>query len=337
MSTVPASLRRYRADLVAAIDRQLEEAGPAGRRRTRPGLSQSRWGALLVVTAIMAVALLALTIATPWRSSPTTLDRAEAALLAPSPGQLLYEKVTVHPIVFSSRGTVASVRLWLDGAQPHRFRITFGGAWQAEVGGTLGTSAGLSYVASEQTLHRAVFQFRVRRSDLDPAAFIEEALKSGQAKPDGRATIRGRDVIRIRVSAWFTTSTARLLEPIALYYVDARTYRPVRVVIPPPDGRVVLFAGPDRADPLDFNPPVFLPEDTNAGRLGIPLDPSTFLLGSPDYSFPTLPVLPGPGDTASALNLHRIYDFEEYRLIAPSAANRRVTNVRAMHPRAALR
>jgi hypothetical protein len=331
MSTVPASLRRYRADLVGAIDRELEAAPPARPHRARARSRRSRWGALLVATTIVAVALLVLTIAAPWQSGTTILDRAEAALLAPSAGQVLYERVTVHPVIFSSRGTVARVQLWLDSARPHPFRMTFGGAWQAELGGTLGASAGLNYLASDRALHRTAFQFRVRQSDLDPAAFVRTALRSGRAKLDGRTTIRGRDVIRIRVSAWFDTMTARLLEPIALYYVDAHTYRPVRVVIPPPNGPVVILAGPSRADPLDVTPLGFLPEDTSASsRLGFPMDPSAFLLGSPGYSFPTLPVLLGPGETVP--NLHRTYDFEEYRLIAATAANRRLADVRAVHP-----
>jgi hypothetical protein len=336
MSTVPESLRRYRADLVAAIDRELEEARPARLPRTLPRPRHSRWGALLLATAIVAVAVLVLTIAAPWHSNLTILDRAEAALLAPSAGRILHERVTVHPILFSSRGTVARIQLWLDGARPHRFRLTFDGAWQAELGGTLGTSTGLNYVASDRALHRTAFQFRVRQSDLDPAAFIRAALKSGRAKLDGRATIGGRDVIRIQVSAWFNSGyspPARLLEPIALYYADAHTYRPVRLVIPPPHGRVRILPDPDAANPrLGFDPHYLgvLPEDSS---LGFPMDLSAFLLGFPAYSSPpTLLVLPAPGATASFPRLHRVYDFEEYQLLAPTAANGRLTSVQAMHP-----
>jgi hypothetical protein len=338
MSGVPASLRRYRADLVAAIDRELEGARRARARRTRARPWRSRWGALLLATTLVAAAFLALTIVAPWQSSRTILDRAEAALLAPSAGNILYERVTVHPIVFSPRGTVARVQLWVNGARPRRFRMTFGGAWRVELGGILGSSTGLNYVASDQALHQTRFQFRVRQSDLDPAAFIKTALRSGRAKLDGKATIHGRDVIRIQLSAWFDTMDARLLEPIALYYVDAQTYRPVRVVIPPPGGPVVMLAPPSRFDPADFSSLGslgFLPEDTStSSRLGFPMDPSAFLLGSPGYSIPTLPVLLGPGQTVSGRSLYRVYDFEDYRLIAPTAANRRLTNLRAMHPRA---
>jgi hypothetical protein len=325
MSGVPASLSRYRADLVAAIDRELEEARRARPRRTLARPWHSRWGALLFATTLVAAAFLVLTIVAPWQSSRTILDRAQAALLAPSAGTILYERVTVHPIVFSPRGTVARVQLWVDGARPRRFRMTFGGAWRVELGGTLGTSTGLNYVASDHALHRAAFPFRVRQSDLDPAAFIRTALRSGQAKVDGRATIRGHDVIRIRVNAWFNAPSGRRLEPIALYYVDARTYRPVRFVIPPPRG-VVILAGSE-TDWLVVHP------ESALFSLGVPMDPSVFLLGFPGYSAPTEPVIPGD-TTVSKARPHRIYDFEDYQLLAPTAANRRLTNVRAMHPRA---
>jgi hypothetical protein len=304
MSTVPTSLTRYRSDLVAAIDRELGEARRAW-QRTRPRQWHPRWGALLLATATVAVASLVVTVATPWHSSPGILDRAQAALPAPSAGQILYEKVTVRPIVFSSLGTVGHVRLWVDGARPRRFRMTFGGAWQVELGGTLGASKGLTYAASDRALHSATFPFRVRQSDLDPAAFIRPALESGRATLDGRATIRGRDVIRIQLRAWFDSFS--------------------------PPARIQLLLDADAANPaLDYYPGV-LAEDSS---IGFPIDPGSFLPGSPGYSSPTLLVLPGRGSEASFPKLHRMYDFEEYRLLVPTAANRRMANVRAMHPHA---
>ena len=334
MSSVPTSLTRYRADLVAAIDRELA-AHRARPDRALPGRRRSRLGALLVATAIVAAVLLVLTIAAPWRSSATILERAQAALLAPSAGQVLYERVTVRPIVFSSLGTVGRVQLWLDGSRPRRFRMTFGGAWQVELGGTLGTSTGLTYAAPDQAFRRAGFPTRVDQADLDPAAFIRAALESGRAKVDGRATIRGRDVIRIQLSSWFNSAfpPAHVLEPIALYYVDARTYRPVRLVIPPPRGRVRIqpISDTEAATPVLEPYPGVLADDPS---LGFPIDPGSFLPGSPGYSSPTLLILPSRGAEASFPELHRVYDFERYRLLAPTAANRRLANVRAMHPRA---
>jgi hypothetical protein len=333
MSTVPVRLTSYRADLVAAIDRELAAAHRARPDRALQGRRRSRLGALLVATAIVAAVLLVLTIAAPWRSSATILERAQAALLAPSAGQVLYERVTVRPIVFSSLGTVGRVQLWLDGSRPRRFLMTFGGAWQVELGGALGTSAGLNYAASDHALRRATFPFSVSQSHLDPAAFIRTALRSGRAKLDGRATIRGRDVIRIELRTWFNSMSppARLLEPIALYYVDAHTYRPVRLVIAPPQGRVRILPDIDAANPaLDYDHfPGVLAEDDS---LGFPIDPGSFLLGSPGYSSPTLLILPARGSEALFPQMPRIYDFERYRLLAPTAANRRLANLQAVHP-----
>jgi hypothetical protein len=334
MSTLPASLGSYRTDLVAAIDRELEAARRARPRRTPARPWHSRWSALLLATAVVAAVLLVLTIATPWQSSPTILERAEAALLAPSAGWILHEQVTVHPIIFSSKGTVARVQLWLDGTPPRRFRLAFGGAWQVELGGTLGSSTGLHYVISDHALERVAYPFRVKQSDLDPAAFIRAALASGRAKLDGRTTIGGRDVIRIQLSSWFNSGfpPAHVLEPIALYYVDARTYRPVRLVIPPPHGRVRILADPNAAEPSSHYYHGVFAEDP---RLGFPMDPGAFLLGLPEYPSPTMLLLPAPGYEAEVPGpQHRLYDFEGYRLLAPTAANRKLTDVRAVHSRA---
>jgi hypothetical protein len=333
MNTVPASLRGYRADLVAAIDCELEHARPARLRRERRRPWHARRDVLLAGggAAVVVVALLVLTIVAPWQGSPTILDRAEAALLAPASGQILYERVTIHPIASSSPGTATRVHLWLDSAPPHRFRMTFSGSRPAEVGGTLGSSTGLNYVASDDALYRAAFQFRVGELDLDPAAFIRTALSSGRAKLDGRTTIRGRNVIRIQLSTRFD---GRLVS-IALYYVDPKTYRPVRLVFPSPHGRVAILSAASWSKNLGKRFPrgtlVVLADPSTWSRLGFPMHPSMFLLGFPGYTVPTLFI---PGATVSGPRPHLVFDFEEYRLLAPTADNRKLTSVRAMHPRA---
>jgi hypothetical protein len=208
--------------------------------------------------------------------------------------------------------------------------MTFSGTRRAEVGGTLGSSAGLNYIASTNALYRAAFQFRVSQSDLDPAAFVRTALRLGRAKIFGRTTVRGTEVIRIQFSAWYRTPAARRLEPIAIYYVDANTYRPVRVVSPPPYGRIAM--SPDgqavrsAAWPSFLKTGVTYPE--HAG-LGFPMDPSAFLAGFPGTSTRSFPVIP-QYTTVSAPRAHLVYDFDNYELLAPTAANRRLTSVRAV-------
>jgi len=56
-------------------------------------------------------------------------------------------------------------------------------------------------------------------------------------------------------------------------------------------------------------------------RLGFPLDPSFPLVGDARYPTPTLPP-------------HAVYDFEDYRLLAPAPGSHTLANVRAMHPHA---
>jgi hypothetical protein len=188
----------------------------------------------------------------------------------------------------------------------------------------------MNYIASTNALYRAAFQFRVSQSDLDPAAFVRTALRLGRAKIFGRTTVRGTEVIRIQFSAWYRTPAARRLEPIAIYYVDANTYRPVRVVSPPPYGRIAM--SPDgqavrsAAWPSFLKTGVTYPE--HAG-LGFPMDPSAFLAGFPGTSTRSFPVIP-QYTTVSAPRAHLVYDFDNYELLAPTAANRRLTSVRAV-------
>jgi len=268
---------------------RVAEQGPIHRRR-RPWHSSR--GLLLIGAAAVVTTLVVLIVESPWRGSPTILDRAAAAVLTASPGQILYESIAIHPSGSSSQGDVTHVHVWVDGASPHRFRVRFDGSRPADVGGRLGGVTGLSYAFSDDVLDPVAFQFPVSQSALDPAAFIRTALISGRAQVDGRTTIRGREVTRIRVS-W--RAFGRLV-PIALYFVDVHTYRPVRVVI--------TAARP------------------SAYRLGFPLTSITFL---PYGGFSG-----AKGPPLRAL----VYDFLEYRYLAATDANRKLTSVRAAHPRA---
>jgi hypothetical protein len=193
------------------------------RRRRRPW--RSGGGALLLGATVIVTALVVLIVASSWRGGPTILERAAAALPAPTSGQILYESIALrfkgHP--------VTHIHLGLAGAPPHRFRVTSDGIPTADVGGTLRGVTGLSYDSSSGDLIPVAFGFRVSQSDLDPAAFIRAALASGRAQLDGKTTIRGHDVLRIRVNSNLYGRSVL----IALYFVDAHTYRPLRVVFTP--------------------------------------------------------------------------------------------------------
>jgi hypothetical protein len=100
------------------------------------------------------------------------------------------------------------------------------GRGAAEVGGTLGATSGLAFAPRQGVLSPMIFLLPVSRWVLDPADFVRGALTSGRARSDGKATIGGRETLRIKIG-----SLARL-------YVDPRTYRPVRVEI---DNRYATF------------------------------------------------------------------------------------------------
>jgi hypothetical protein len=52
---------------------------------------------------------------------------AAAAILTPTSGHVLYERIALHPSGFGAvpnSRAVAHFRVWVDGARPHRFRLT---------------------------------------------------------------------------------------------------------------------------------------------------------------------------------------------------------------------
>ena len=250
-----------------------------GRRSLRPGAA-----ALTIVAVGAAVAVLAVT--TPWRGGPTILDRAAGAILLPSSGQIVSEHIVFRGRFWHPYAQTSNAHIWIGGAPTHRFRVTISGGLRADIGGIVGSDSGLAYSFTSHVLDPVGFQYTISRNVLDPTALIKEALTTGRARVEGRTTIRGRDVIRIRLM-W--NAFGRKI-PVALYYVDAHTYRPVRIAIMP--GR---------------------PE---AYRFGFPLS----------AAYPFLPSgLRWPGS---------VYDFVEYRMIPSTAANQRLTDIRAQHPRA---
>jgi hypothetical protein len=292
-------------DISALLDRLVEEVDEAGdwedvverfaprarvpEPRRRRGPRRPRWGLLLIGAAVV-IAALVLTVSSPWGGGPTVLERAAAAMPALTSRQILSESITIRPSTSGARGGATHVHVWIEGAAPHRFRVTFDGPRPADVGGVLGGVTGLSYAASDRVLDPVTFAAPISLSDLDPAAFIKDALISGRATLEATTTIGKRAVRRIRVRAPDGAA-------IAVYYVDARTYRPVRVAI--------LRA---RLDP---------------NRLGFPLSSFTF---------------PQGGVMLDLSRVNRRYpfvgDFADYAHLPPTVANRKLTDVRAMHPHA---
>jgi len=245
-------------------------------RTAEPRRIQRR-GPLLFGIAVVVTALVLLTVASPWRGGPSILERAAAAITSPTSGQILYESIVIHPSSPRAGAPVVHVRVWLSGASHGRFRMTMDGSQPVDLGGTVGSAEGLSYAFSDHVLDPVAFQFPVSQAVLDPAAWIKKALTSGRAQVDGKTTVRGHDVVRIRVSARLYDR----LEPIALDFVDAHTYRPVRIAITSNVGRARLAFpltsitflpygryGPGRAEPrYDFEAYRHLPATAGNRKL----------------------------------------------------------------------
>jgi hypothetical protein len=298
------------------------------RRPRSSSVRRPRSSFLLVgAAASVAVALVALATNAPWRGGPTIIDRAAAAIAVPSSGQILYESISVHvTLPLRRRGVplrslppaaaarierllragprtwTGHARLWIEGASPHRFRFTITGRWghallampptgPTELGGALSGFDGLGYDTQTRTLYAVAFDVRPTQAALDPAAFVRAALAAGHARAEGTTTIRGRKAIRILVRA----EVLGQLEPVGDYYVDARTYQPIRVVVSHGGYR-----------------------GRGANLPGMPLTSLTVTEQA------TLPPIDG----------RYVFDFTDYRELDPTTANQKLTNISAMHSQA---
>jgi hypothetical protein len=267
---------------------------------------------LLAGTAAAVAAVVALTVTSPWSGGPSIIDRAAAAILSPSSRQILYERIIFRPSGFVNvppcrrdparcgfRGPTVHIRAWVDGARPRNFRIRADGppgkpfpvkgVVPSEFGGKVGSADGLSYSFADGVLDPVPFWTPITEAVLDPAEYVKASLTAGRAKVDGNAMIRGRRVVRIRIASrpYLRTVTG------ALFFVDARTYRPVRIEL---------------SAALPFR-----------SRVGYPLTCLTFAM---IYGCTS-----NPGSHAMW-----VYDFAEYRYLPRTAANRKLANIHAMHP-----
>jgi hypothetical protein len=289
----------------------------------RSGRPRSGRSMLLLGTAVVVVAVVALAVTSPWRRGPSILDRAAAAIALPASGQILYENITLHvtptPPPQSVRARMpplppgvlhppyafdAHVRVWLTGGAPRRFRFTehavvhgrLGGRaaiqrlQSAEIGGRLTRQQALSYDAPSGALVPAMLRSPVKRSDLDVAEFVWQAITAGRAKVDGTTYLHGQLVVRIRVFA----RISGYLEGVGLYFVDAQTYKPVRVVV---DLRKHFF---NEAVP----------------------------------GFPLLALTPVESSSLPTAYGRYVFDFNEYRHLSPTSANNNLANIREAHPKA---
>jgi hypothetical protein len=307
-------------------DAVLEEAAapvrvaPRRRRRLHSLLPSRGRGVLLFAATAAVTALLLLAATAPWRGGPSVLERAAAAIALPHSGEVLHESITIRVTPTLPPGPLppprsryfldppftlgAHINVWMAGTPPHRVRVTEDASVlgrrrgspktvplpSTEFGSAVGAVQGLSYDTATRTLDPVTFPSRLKRAQLDVTEFIWQAITSGRAKVDGTTVLDGRPVVRIRI---LVHGYGRVVSHV-LYFVDATTYRPVRV------------------------------EMTNNAPLHNQSSPGFPLLTLTPLQTSSLPDFPG----------RYILDFDTYRYLTPTAANERLTNIQAAHPRA---
>ena len=239
MSDPVGDLRR---ELVAAAERRHVLVAEGA---DRTGLSAPRVRWLLASVALVVVATAALFITSPWQSSPSFLEKAEAAL-APRAGMILHQK---WEITFASADLACTVRhhpneIWVDETPPYRFRaylddlesvplgtprrVLCSKPATAEFGGTLKPGHTLQFVPPNTLRGSLPVQFGTQH---DPVRQIREAIATGEAHDEGKVTLDGRTVERIRLDDFSVCPGAAGCSHHPAYaYVDPETFQPVQLV-----------------------------------------------------------------------------------------------------------
>jgi hypothetical protein len=245
-------------------------------RALGPVRKRSGYGALALL-ALAGAAATALFLSTPWSSSPGFLERAEAALATPD-NSILHMKWEVTSSVSHPRCSVTRPNeMWIDQERPHTYRailedpppagadarsLACSSGTRREVGGTVDptcspaeqancTTMDTLELESPTTLRESTLQFVLPP---DPVAMLREAIRSGSAHHEGKTTLHGRTLERIRIdgpriSEDGVFSSSACAFPSCAFgdaYVDPDTFYPVEMhspplqVMPAPDGGAVV-------------------------------------------------------------------------------------------------
>jgi hypothetical protein len=210
MNALPSSLRLYRADLVSAIQSELEaEQQRRGRRRH-----------LLVVAASSSVAAAAAVVGAVLLFATTSVGGADAAVLTgvsraltPPPGTILHEYA-----VSTANGRSVAFELWQSLASPDVYRVVKGTSESSSNG-----SLTDSFDESSGTIVRSTGS--TRKGSPDPAAAIKAMIDAGEARVLGTAQVDGRAVWKLDAQS----RTDRFLT--GTLYVDRSTYYPVLIEV----------------------------------------------------------------------------------------------------------
>jgi hypothetical protein len=240
--------RRASASLTEAIEgehRQRTGHSPLGLVRRRPR------GVALAFVALAGVAVAALLVGSPWKSSPGFLERAQA--LAPPAGSVLHvrwnETWRGRAKVLGCTVEVPTQEMWIDQTPPHRYRrlgqsgpppaIPQGGdpgtnacrfglrGERAEFGGALDTGSTPLMFVPPNTLTTATGIYD--NIPPDPVATLRKAIADGNARDEGTSEIDGRTVRRIRIDPGCATGPC---DELWTAYVDPETFAFVREEMP---------------------------------------------------------------------------------------------------------
>ena len=227
---------RASARLTTAIEGELRSAP-----RDLPRMRLPRAAIALTFAAVLGVvAIGALSLDSPWKSSAGFLERAQAALTPPE-GMILHAKWVEARTsrAYGCTFTPGPNELWADLATTHKYRLiernwpspkakdrrsmACVGNMTTETGGTPGGS--VRFVPPYTLTY---FGPGFTGTTWDAVSSLREALAAGRAHHEGQTQLDGRIVARIRIDG---------LNPSGCsgpnyWYVDPETFLPVREEAP---------------------------------------------------------------------------------------------------------
>jgi hypothetical protein len=201
--------------------------------------------------AVATVAAVALFVGAPWRSGPSIVSRAQAALTVSS-GTVLHLRIT--DTYRDNLGTVTKTptELWISSRGRYRgFTVDPSTGAKVEIGGSHAVSSSVQYSPALNAIGPGLVT-NMYYAFGDPVATLRRQLAEGKATVDGHATVNGHRATRIRLRL-----TGADCKPVTDYlYVDPTTYRPLeyRVVIFLPN-RATLVRRFETYDHLSATPP----------------------------------------------------------------------------------
>jgi hypothetical protein len=229
-------VRELKRELLAAAERQYGRIALDTRRSRGSHLRRNR---LLLAAATLVIAAAALLLSTtPWSSSPSFVERAEAALRPPA-GTILHQKwlVTTTSSAFGCTVRHRPNESWLDQVPPHRYRIVLnvppppatsrlalacGNPKGPELGGSLDSSTALEFAPPNTLLPRSRIGLPI-----DPVADLRQRLAAGTAHEIGRTKAWGRTVERIRIDPEPGCASQGCPWEPSEWWVDPKTLHPV--------------------------------------------------------------------------------------------------------------